>query len=100
VNGNRLADILKIMLELPVDELPQLIGELEEAKAWAWQRLTTPSNGTQEHDELLDVATAAKRLGLSKDYLYRHHKDYAFARKEGGRLLFSALGIDRHIRQK
>ncbi len=86
--------------DLPAAELPNLIGELEAIKATAWARLTTPTPAPQEHDELLEVEAAAQRLGVSKDYLYRHHAQYAFVRRQGRKLLFSALGIDKHIRQQ
>jgi len=46
--------------DLPAEELPDLIGELEAIKATAWARLTAPALATQEHDELLDVETAAE----------------------------------------
>jgi len=86
--------------DLPAEELPDLIGELEAIKATAWARLTAPALATQEHDELLDVETAAERLGVSRDYLYRHSQEYPFTRRQGRKLLFSALGIDKHIRQQ
>jgi hypothetical protein len=86
--------------EVPPEELPDLIGQLESIKATAWARLTAPTPTPQEHDELLDVATAAERLGVSSDYLYRHSREYPFTRRQGRKLLFSALGIERYIRQK
>lgn len=86
--------------ELPPEELPDLIGELESIKAVAWARLTAPTPVPQEHDELLDVEAAAARLGTSRDYLYRHSQEYPFTRRQGRKLLFSALGIEKHIRQK
>jgi hypothetical protein len=85
---------------LPAEELPEFIGELESIKALAWSRLTAPVPTVQTHDESLDVDAAANRLGVSKDYLYRHAEEYPFTRREGRKLKFSALGIDRHIRQK
>jgi len=90
----------KAARELPAEELPELIGQLESIKATAWARLAAPIPPTQEHDELLDVATAAERLGVGRDYLYRHSGEYPFTRRQGRKLLFSALGIERHIRQK
>jgi hypothetical protein len=86
--------------ELPADRLPDLIGQLEAAKAAAWARLSAEVQAPQGHDELLDAEAAAERLGISKDYLYRHHKQYPFTRCQGRKLLFSALGIDKHIRQQ
>jgi hypothetical protein len=99
MNGSLPDDILEAARELPAEELPSLIGQLEAAKATALARLTAPAPSSA-HDELLGVAEAARRLGVSEDYLYRHHEEYAFARKQGRKLLFSALGIDRYIRQK
>ncbi len=86
--------------ELPAEELPELIGQLESIKAAAWARLTAPTPRATEHDELLVVEAAAERLGVSSDYLYRHSGEYPFTRRQGRKLLFSALGIDKHIRQQ
>jgi hypothetical protein len=92
----KLADLLKVARELPADELPQFIGELESVRATSWQRLNAPAPA-QDHDKLLDVEVAASRLGVSKDFLYRHAQSYPFTRRQGRKLLFSARGIDKHI---
>jgi excisionase family DNA binding protein len=84
--------------KLPAEELPDFIGELESIKATAWARLAAPTTTPQE--QLLGVPEAARRLGVSEDYLYRHQKEYPFTRHQGRKLLFSALGIDKHIRQQ
>jgi excisionase family DNA binding protein len=110
-NGEtQLIDTLKLVLlrclaaaqsELPREELPALIGELESIKAIAFARLATPVQApTQNHDELLGVAEASKRLGLSRDYLYRHKGQFAFTRHQGRKVLFSAHGIERYIEQQ
>lgn len=93
-------EYLKVALELSVDDLPTLIGQLEAAKATAWARLTAPTPAKSDHDELLDVTEAARRLGVSIDYLYDHHQDYIFTRRQGRKLLFSALGINAYIRRQ
>ena len=53
----------------PTEDLPQLIGELEAAKAVAWSRLTAPAADTPElpHAEArnLDIAEAAKQRILA-----------------------------------
>ncbi|PYU47542.1 MAG: hypothetical protein DMG54_00800 [Acidobacteria bacterium] len=97
---NLLQPVLQSLWGLTKEELPELIGELESLKATAWTRLMEPAAAPDQHDELLDVKAAAERLGVSRDYLYRHHRQYAFTRRQGRKLLFSALGIDRHIKQK
>lgn len=98
--GDLLERLRGVARELPAGELPNFIGELEAVKATAWARLASPSPSAQEHDELLEVEVAAQRLGVSKDFLYRHSREYPFTRKLGRKLLFSALGIEKHIRQQ
>ena len=98
--SDELGRLRKAARELPTEELPNFIGELEAIKAVAWSRVVSPAPAHQEHDELVDVDRAAERLGVSKDYLYRHHRQFPFARRQGRKLLFSALGIDKHIRQQ
>jgi excisionase family DNA binding protein len=97
-NSFNIDEVLKAARELPAEDLPGLIGELEKAKATAWARLTAPAQVPNGHDELLGVAEAARRLGVSDDYLYDHSREYPFTRRQGRKLLFSALGIDKHIR--
>jgi predicted DNA-binding transcriptional regulator AlpA len=93
--------VLMTAKELPIDELPHLLGELEEIRATALARLTAPASvQAQQHDELLDTGEAAHRLGISKDFLYRNHRGFSFTRRVGRRLLFSSLGIERYIRQQ
>ena len=97
---NTLQLVLNSVRDLPAEELPGLIGELEVVKATAWSRLTAPTPTHSERDELLSVLEAARRLGVSEDYLYRHSREYPFTRRQGRKLLFSALGIDKFIKQK
>jgi excisionase family DNA binding protein len=48
----------------------------------------------------LNIDEASSRLGISPDYLYRHHKSLPFTRHIGRKLLFSAKGIDKYIRSR
>jgi excisionase family DNA binding protein len=48
-----------------------------------------------DRDENLTVDEAAQRLGISKDYLYRH--DLPFKVRIGRRVLFSAQGLSRWL---
>lgn len=87
--------------ELPVDRLPELIGALETAKGRAWVRLTAPAPGTSsaaEHDETVDVDEAARLLGMSRSWVYRHAGRLPFGRRVGRRALrFSTAGIRRYL---
>ena len=58
--------------ELPPDQLPRLLGELEEIRCTAVARLSAPVSLNLWPDRLLNVGEAAQRLGMSEDYLYRH----------------------------
>jgi predicted DNA-binding transcriptional regulator AlpA len=97
---NELQTVLTAVRELPAGELPRLLGELEEIRCTAMARLAMPAPVQAQSDELLDVEEATRRLGLSKDYLYRHHSDFPFTRRVGRKLLFSALGIERYIKRQ
>lgn len=50
---------------------------------------SAPSKG---QDNYLDIETAAKRLAVSKSFLYKN-KALPFRRKIGGRIVFSARGL-------
>ena len=88
----------------PTPELPQLIGDLEAARAAAWARLTAPA-ADKPRDEPgqearnLDVAEAAKRLGISRDWLYRHASELPFALRIGRRVVFDSLALERWNRR-
>jgi excisionase family DNA binding protein len=83
---------------LAPEELPRLLGDLEEIRATALARLASPAAESRP-DEMLDVEQAAVRMNLSKDYLYRHHKRFPFARRIGRKLLFSSAGLDSYLKK-
>ena len=81
---------------LPADELPHLLGELEEVRCTALARLSSPAPAKQA-DELLEIGAAAALLKVSVDYLYRNAKSFPFTRRMGRRLLFSCAGIEKYL---
>ena len=94
-------DLAAIVREAPAEALPEIIGALEAAKAVAWARLTMSStrstgngNGRSEADQNLSIDEAARRIGMSKEWLYRHAAELPFATRVGRRLLFSAHGLE------
>lgn len=97
-----LENALVLAGNLPAAELPELLGELEQVKATAMQRLCTPApvSQAQPADELLDVEEASHKLGVGKDFLYRNHARYPFTRRMGRSLRFSARGIEAYIKNK
>jgi excisionase family DNA binding protein len=82
------------------EELPRLLGELEEIRVTALARITPPSAPARAN-ELLNVDQAAARLGCSTDYLYRHAKQLPFTRRNtvGRALRFSSVGLDAYLRK-
>jgi excisionase family DNA binding protein len=78
--------------------LPELLGELEQVRVVGMARLTSPVVMQAPVDRLLDVEEAAKQLGVSVDYIYKHHRELPLTRRRGHKLLFSSVGIDSHNR--
>jgi excisionase family DNA binding protein len=94
---DELQDALNAARQIPREELPRLLGELEEIRFTAIARLT-PAPSAPQPDQLLDVEEAANRLGISKDYLYRHHARFSFTRRMGRSLRFSSRGIEEYTK--
>ena len=85
---------------LPREDLSAFIGQLEAIKAAAFARLVAPVEAAQNHDQLVDIVEASGRLGMSRDYLYRHKRKFPFVKQEGRKVLFSAQGIEKWIAAK
>ena len=112
VDGSRGDDQIALLLtELDrciavaaVENLPALLASLSAMLAVVASRMLSspsgPESPARECDENLSAQEAARRLGVSKDYLYRHARRLPFARRIGRRLLFSAKGLERWNRQR
>jgi predicted DNA-binding transcriptional regulator AlpA len=85
---------------LPAEDLPGLIGALEEVKATALVRLTAPALQPQAQDSWLDIGEASQLTSMSRSYLYRHADSLPFVRHEGRALRFSAIGIQQYLSGK
>lgn len=97
---DELKPALRLAQQLSADELPEFLGDIETVRVTAMSRISAPSATPQQPDRLLSADEAAARLGISKDYLYRHHAEYPFARRIGRRVLFSSVGLESYIGQK
>ena len=70
--------LTRYAVELPADELPALLGELEAAKARAWIRLAAAERAAQEQHtpadsgRLLDAKAMAERLQVPESWLREH----------------------------
>jgi excisionase family DNA binding protein len=69
-----LADTLKqlerAVADVPIGELPALLGAMEQLKAVAWTRIQAPTHRAGDEDALLTVPEVAQRLKLCKDHAY------------------------------
>ena len=91
-----LQHILTAAKELPAEDLPHLLGELEEIRCTAWARINGPAVQPASN-RLLSIDEAAVKLGVSKDYLYRHHSEFPFTRRIGRALKFAQNGIEKYL---
>ena len=101
----KLVELKEEIGELAPEQIPAVLGELEELKAAAWAQLLAPNGrspfGIQEAaDELVNAREAARRLGLSVDYLYRFSRRLPFVVRIGRRVRFSSRGIERYIERR
>jgi len=94
-----LQTVLAGLPQMAPEQLPELLGELEVIRATAQLRMSAPSPALAA-DEQLDIGAAATRLGVSRDYLYRHANQFPFARREGRNWRFSGQGIAAYISKK
>lgn len=103
----KLADLVndptKVPL-LPVELIPSLRGELARLDTMLLGRLLQPGDGSREPeagDRLLNAKEAAAKLGTTMDWLYRHADGLPFTVRVGKKQVrFSAVGIERYIRQR
>ncbi len=103
--ANNLPDLLKDpdkVASVPQEEIPAMRGELAMLDTLLLARLLREGDGgtdkRTQKDRLLKVDEAAKRLGASKDYIYRHAAKLPFTVRIGRQIRSSEAGIDKFIR--
>jgi excisionase family DNA binding protein len=94
---NEFESALTAARTVPAEELPRLLGDLEEIRSTALARLTVPVIQSQAPDSWLDINEAAELTGMSRSYLYRHAEKFPFVRREGRSLRFSARGVQDYL---
>jgi hypothetical protein len=94
-----LADLARVE-NLPQENLPALLGDLERVRAALWRRLLADRHEAPLHDRLLTIGDAAIRLAVTKDWL-RRHADLPFVvRLSEGQVRYSEQGLERFIRDR
>lgn len=94
--------------DVPKEELPNLLADLERLRAEVWTRIARPSpqNGVRSRDQtdqgtadqLLDVEAVAERLDVTERYVYDHADEWPFTRRISPRKLrFSERGLHRWL---
>jgi len=98
------ADPAKAVTLPPAVAAELLVRVIGLQTALATRALAVPTNGRAAEaaeDRLLDVAEAARLLGVSVDWVYRRAAKLPFAIRLGpGILRFSAAGLARYIQQR
>jgi len=73
----------EVMAEVSVDDVPGLLGEVEQLRAQLWSRLlraqTPRREAVQAPDRLLGLRDAAERLGVSVQWVRRHSRQLPFS---------------------
>lgn len=72
------AELRALCAEVPLAEVPDLIGELARAQALAESRLRSRAEKTEHPSEpgrILTAREAAEMLGMSVQYVYRHKSE-------------------------
>ncbi len=74
-----LEPIMNLARSVPPQEIPRLLGDLQEIAATALTRLAVtpappPPPAVASPDQLIDVRQAAAHIGMSARWLYRHYR--------------------------
>jgi predicted DNA-binding transcriptional regulator AlpA len=86
-----LPHLLSQVAELRPEELPAVLAAVAARMAAVQQEEREP---TADGDVNLPIAEAARRLSISKDWLYRHADKLPFTVRIGRRVTFSAAGLE------
>ena len=93
--------------EIPLEEIPDVLGLLETVKIRLVKRFMAPSlppkepRLPKEPDRLLDNQEAAQRLSVKPKWLYDHFDQLPFGKRLADRTLrFSERGLNRWLERK
>jgi excisionase family DNA binding protein len=95
---SELTRVLDLAQSLPPDELAVLLGELETVRLIAHGRMNSSAVATRP-DERIEVKEAARRMGVSASYLYRHASKFPFTRRMGRKVLIDRAGLDAYLKK-
>ena len=87
---------LEQLAGVSADQIPEVLGELEQLKATLTQRLLVP---VEQRDRLLTAEEVAKRLGASTQFVYTHTAELGGCRLSERMLRFRQSDVDRFVRK-
>ncbi len=94
------------LAQLPVEDLPALLGDLERLKAQAWAKLacnhTKASHPSTplENGHYLTVSEVVQRFNVTARWLYRHKKRLPHSQPSRKVLLFPEAAIRRWFEKR
>lgn len=102
-SANSTIDLARLR-RLQLEDVPQALGDLEQARAQLWARLCAPrSRDTEKESEngndgrlLLTAKELAERLGMSTRWVYRNRKKLG-GKKLGANVRFTESGLKRYL---
>jgi hypothetical protein len=103
-------DVRTVAVNVPLDsldanELTGLLGQVEALRFRILSRLcpATPAPAAAQpvaDARMLDIAETARRIGMSRSWLYRNASKLAFARRISNRWRFDTRGLEKYLRDR
>jgi excisionase family DNA binding protein len=91
-------ELARVIANTSPEELPALVGALTEMEERARLRIRGVSScapGARSRDTYLTVEEAARRLAMSRDFIYKNAERLPFVIRVGRRLRCSETGMER-----
>ena len=85
---------------MPSEDVLELLGALEKARAALWKRLLGLRHEAPPRDRLLSIAEAAARLAVAKKWLRRRSELPFVVHLSPGNVRYSEQGIERFIQRR
>ena len=93
-----LGSLDNLIAQAPPEDRPGLIVALAARLAQLGAGLVKLAPTSEDANTNLSAVEAARRLGLSKDWLYRNAATLPFALRIGRRVVFNAVGLEKWTR--
>jgi len=100
---NELASLLERIERMPAPQLPDVLAELERARAHIWLRMMRPDQPTEapdKADDLLTPSEVSTRLGVDRRWVYRHRDELGGFHISRRKLRFHESKIRRYLTRK